>query len=146
MKTIFKRNFALMGVLGLGAVMAFGQCASAETNGATKGEGKQHRGGHSKRGRHMKALKELNLTDAQKTQIKAIMEKSRPQMKALRENTTLDRAAKREQKKAIMQATGAQIRAILTAEQRAKFDTLQAEAKDRRAQRGEGKRNHKGAQ
>lgn len=146
MKTTFKRNLALSGVLGLGAAMAFGQFAFAESNGATKVEGKEHRGGQRERGGYLRSLKALNLTDAQKAQIKAIRKKNRPQMEALRENTTLDRATKRERMKAIKESMSSQIRAILTSQQRAKFDTLQAEAKARRTQRGEGKRGHKDAQ
>lgn len=68
----------------------------------------------------------LNLTPDQQAKIKAIFQASRPQVKAARENNTISAQDKHQQLKAIREADGAQIRAILTPEQQAKWDAMRA--------------------
>lgn len=102
--------------------------------------------------------KDLNLTDAQKAQIKTIHEKYRPQLEAIRTQfkSQLDNARALRQKgdtagaraafqktradiqqrvKPIRQQELADVRNVLTAEQRAKFDARQAEFKKRMEER-----------
>jgi Spy/CpxP family protein refolding chaperone len=100
--------------------------------------------------------RDLNLTDAQKAQIKTIHEKYRPQNQALRDRAKPFMEAARtarqnrdsvafrtnmEKARQVMQSgqsirtqETAEIRNILTAEQRVKFDARQKEMADRRAQ------------
>jgi Spy/CpxP family protein refolding chaperone len=102
--------------------------------------------------------RDLNLTEAQKTQIKAIRQKYQPQNQALRNRAKpfMDaaRAARQkgdtaafrsnmEQARQVMQSgqsihtqQQAEIRAVLTAEQQAKFDAQQKAASERRAKGG----------
>ena len=94
-------------------------------------------------------MADLNLTEAQKTQIKAIRDKYKPQMQALRaqEKPYIDaaRAARQkgdtaafrsnmQQARNVSQSLRTQemneIRNVLTAEQRAKFDARQAKRAD----------------
>jgi Spy/CpxP family protein refolding chaperone len=102
--------------------------------------------------------RDLNLTDAQKAQIKTIHEKYRPQNQALRDRAKpfMDAARTARQNRdsvafrtniekahqvmlggqSIRTQESAEIRNILTAEQRVKFDARQKEMADRRAQAG----------
>jgi periplasmic protein CpxP/Spy len=115
------------------------------------GEGKHggmHRGG---RGFGMEGLRQLNLTDAQKEQIRTIMESKRGNreanqtqheeirqiMEAKRGGTiTAEQEARlkafHEQRKAEMRQTHEQILAILTPEQKAQLEQLKQERKQRR--------------
>src|SRR5688572_18600741 len=72
--------FLIMAVLGIGAVFVFGQ------KGRREGFGKMGFGGRG----FERIAQKLNLTDDQKTQVKAILEDSktrvRPLMEAMREN------------------------------------------------------------
>ena len=110
--------------------------------------------------------RDLNLTEAQKTQIKAIRTKYQPQNQALRDRAKPFMEAARtarqkgdsagfrsnmEKAKQVMQSgqsihtqEQAEIRAILTADQQAKFDAHQKAASERRAKGGKKGWGHKG--
>ena len=107
-------------------------------------------------GRHMGAFKDLNLTDAQKAQMKAIHAKYQPQLKTSREQAKpLMEAARAARQKGDTAAFRAniekarqlssgirtqemnEIRAVLTPEQRAKADSAMAQRKQERGERGE---------
>jgi Spy/CpxP family protein refolding chaperone len=82
------------------------------------------------RGDRLKELAErLNLTDDQKAKIKPILQDEMKALKALREDDTLDKDAKREKMMEIRKAHAAQILAILTPEQQAKFKAMQERRK-----------------
>jgi Spy/CpxP family protein refolding chaperone len=120
--------------------------------------GGEYRG---QRGPGREFLADLNLTDAQKTQIKAIRQKYQPQNEALRNQAKpfmeAARAARQkgdtvafrtnmEKARQVMQGgqsvrtqETAEIRNVLTPDQRAKFDAKQKEFAERR-----GKGGHKG--
>lgn len=151
MKLTFKRTLSLTGAFALGAMLTIGQPMGALADAAAKDgaakDAKPHAGGRreGKGGPLQAAIKELGLTDAQKAQVKEIMAANRPKMKAIRDDATLDRKAKREQQKALLEESITKVRAILTAEQQAKFDTLVAEAKAKRAAQG-GRKGQKKAE
>lgn len=132
---------------------------------APGGEGHGKRGGKRGHGEFGARFAEnLNLTDAQKEQIKTIRTNNREQNKAFFEQSRATfeqfRAAKkagdtakmeqlrpalerlRAQMKQFRDAERQQILALLTPDQRAKFDALEAEREARRGQRGE--RGHRG--
>ena len=82
------------------------------------------------KGKMLESLtKELDLTADQVTKIKEIFKESRPQMKALHEDASMDKKAKRAKMKEVREATHAKIRPILTAEQAVKFDAFVAKEK-----------------
>lgn len=111
------------------------------------------RGEQGMRGDHGKLMADLKLTDAQKNQIKAIHAKYEPQFKALRDQgksqfgsmrdarqkgdtSAAARAQFKQQREAfrtrsmtLRQQEQNEVRAILTADQRAKFDAAQAQRK-----------------
>jgi Spy/CpxP family protein refolding chaperone len=110
------------------------------------------RGPRGQFGRHQGQglfIKDLNLTDAQKTRIKAIHEKYQPQLKKLREDSRAEFKAIRDSRqkgdttaaarerfraqrdqlqnrvRALRQQEQNEVRAVLTADQRAKWDAAQ---------------------
>jgi Spy/CpxP family protein refolding chaperone len=150
--------------LALGALLAVGVAAVSEAQanptppqgGVDRGKMGHHRGEGRKGGRGRGEFgRDLNLTDAQKTQIKAIHQKYQPQHQALRERAKpFNEAARAARQKwdsvgfrtnterarqvmvsgeAIRTQETNEIRAILTAEQRTKFDARQKEMSERRA-------------
>jgi Spy/CpxP family protein refolding chaperone len=74
--------------------------------------------------------KELGLTDAQITQIKAIHEAARPQLEAIRADQALTREQKREKAQALMKDSRAKVEAILTPEQREKAKAIGKEMRE----------------
>ncbi len=98
---------------------------AAPADGAAK-KGKAGKGGQ--RG-GMKMMQELNLTDAQKAKLKPIMEAQRDKMKAMREDTTMDRKAKMTKMKAMRDEMEEKVNAILTADQKKKLAEMKAKAK-----------------
>ena len=151
--------------LALGAMMLVGAAgvAAAQSTPApqTRPDSGMYRRGpraggefrHRKGGRDFFA--DLNLTDAQKTQIKAIRDKYKTQFQSLRtqQKPLMDAARAARQKgdtaafrsnmekaRALTQPLRTQeqneIRAVLTADQRAKLDAKQKEMADRRGKWG----------
>jgi periplasmic protein CpxP/Spy len=101
------------------------------------------RGGHGDPGqreeRQLQFLtKKLNLTPDQVTQVKAINDDSRSQMTALRNDTATPQADKRTKMMDIRKASQDKIRAVLTDDQKTKYDALQAQMRDRRESRDGG--------
>jgi Spy/CpxP family protein refolding chaperone len=140
--------------------MVFGavgvSAAQSPTTPKTRPDGQfQRQGGREGRG----FGRDLNLTDAQKAQVKAIHQKYQPQNQALRDRAKPfmeaartarqkgDTAAFRsnmEKARQVMQSgesirtqQNAEIRAILTPEQQAKFDVHQKAVSERRAKGGD---------
>ena len=124
------------------------------------GQARGERGGRGERGaRGEKGFaRDLNLTDAQKAQIKVIRQKYQPQNQALRDRAKpfmeAARAARQKGDTAAVRSNivkarevmqggqsihtqeNAEIRNVLTADQRVKFDAWQKQMADRRAQGG----------
>lgn len=158
--------------LALGALMVFGvagvSAAQSPTTPKTRADSGYHRRGDRPDGQFRRRPgggregfrfgRDLNLTEAQKAQIKAIHQKYQPQNQALRDRAKPfmetartarqkgDSAAFRsnmEKARQVMQSgqsirtqERSEIRAILTPEQQAKFDAHQKAASERRAKGG----------
>ena len=97
-------------------------------------------GGPGKMEEHQLAMltKKLNLTPDQVTQVKAIDDDTMAQAKAVREDTSIAKADKRAKMMDIHKASQDKIRAVLTDDQKTKYDALQAQMKERREKRGGG--------
>ena len=154
--------------LALGALLVFGVAgvSAAQSSAApkTRAEGQYRRGAGGARGERGFG-RDLNLTDAQKTQIKAIRQKYQPQNQALRDRAkpfmeaartarqkgdTVAFRSNMEKAQQVMQSgqsfhtqEQAEIRAILTADQQAKFDAHQKVAAEHRAKGGKKGWGHK---
>jgi len=88
-----------------------------------------HRGG----GRLQKLAAELNLTDAQKAQMKPILMSSRQQAQAIKADTTLTPDARKAKMKDLHKSANVQMMAILTPAQRTQLKAIRQqkrEAKD----------------
>ena len=110
--------------------------AAAQSTQPEQGQAEGRRGG---RGEWL--LKDINLTDAQKDQIKTIREKYVPQQMELRKAAqatgTLDDAT-RAKMADLQEKQAAEIRAVLTADQQVTFDKNLAAATERMAARRNG--------
>jgi Spy/CpxP family protein refolding chaperone len=82
--------------------------------------------------------KRLNLTTDQQTQVKAIDEDTAKQMTAVRNDTSLSQDDKRAKMMEVRKGSQDKIRAVLTDEQKTKYDALLAEMRDRMRERGQG--------
>lgn len=126
--------------LALGAAPVFAQetqaAPAATQNEPTPGIGGPHHGHGPMEDRRIEHMtKALNLTPDQVTQIKAIDTSAHDQMRALHEDTTTAPADKRAKMMAIHEDSMTKVRAVLTDEQRTKFDAMQARMKERREER-----------
>ncbi len=70
--------------------------------------------------------------------VKAIDDDTMAQAKAVREDTSIAKADKRAKMMDIHKASQDKIRAVLTDDQKTKYDALQAQMKERREKRGGG--------
>jgi len=104
------------------------------------GGGPPHRGGweHGQEHRIEMMTKRLGLTPDQVTQVKAIDKDGMTQMMALREDTSIAPPDKHAKMKAIHDAQTARIRAVLTDEQKPKFDAMVAHEQERMEHRRDG--------
>jgi Spy/CpxP family protein refolding chaperone len=96
-------------------------------------QGQHQRGKHH--GMHGKFGKLLNLTEAQKTKLKAIHQETRKQLKALRASDG-PVEAKKAQAKQIRENGRAYMRSVLTPEQIQKLDQLKANHKGKAGKTG----------
>jgi Spy/CpxP family protein refolding chaperone len=116
----------------LAAALCVGMTAVASAQGT------QPQQTEGRRGNRMSEwlLKDINLTDAQKDQIKTIREKYAPRQLEIRKAVQATGVAPDDATKAKMaelqNQQAAEIRAILTADQRVIFDRNLAEMKDRK--------------
>lgn len=176
------RTAALSAAAVIGFAVFAGAQTPAQKDTANRGMRGQHQGraegmrrggmrgerGAFGRGERGELVKDLNLTDAQKSRIKAIREKYQPQMKQLREDARAQlgtmrdarqkgdtsaaaRArfqAQREQLQTRMRALRQQeqneVRAVLTAEQRTKWDAAQKKREEGMKKRQERTKDRRG--
>ena len=122
----------------LAAALCVGMTSVAAAQGTEpQGQG-QGRGG----GMGGMLLKDINLTDAQKAQVKTIRDKYVPQLQELRKSAQATGGppdeATRTKMTDIQNKQSAEIRAILTADQQATFDKNLADMKARMANRPNG--------
>jgi Spy/CpxP family protein refolding chaperone len=76
------------------------------------------------RGGRPDLAKTLDLTEDQKPKVAAIMKEAGEKRKALREDTSLSQEDKRAKAKALQADTTAQMKAVLTADQFAKYEKM----------------------
>lgn len=74
---------------------------------------------------------QLNLTPQQQTQIKVILDGSRPQMEQVRRNAALNTEQRREQMRLLRTQTQNSINQLLSPAQQTKYATMQAEMRGR---------------
>ncbi len=94
-----------------------------------------------------KLTRKLNLTDAQASKLRQIIETRRTEVMDARQRLKGDKEAKRAEMKRIRAASKAEIDAVLDANQRAQMDAIRAKHADRKAKKGKRgmKKGKKGA-
>jgi protein CpxP len=134
--TIFRKTFLQIAFLALGmtvvsALPAMAQDPSAPPPVPDGQTGPQN--GRGGMGEHQLEFltKKLNLTPDQVTHVKAINDDSRKQLMALREDTSIAGADKRTKMMHIYKASQDKIRALLTEDQKTRYDALEAEIRER---------------
>jgi protein CpxP len=133
-KTILQVAALALGIIALIALPVMAQDPAAPPPPPQGQAGPQYgRGGPGgMRGNQVEFLtKKLNLTPDQVTQVKAIDDDARKQFMALREDTSVAAADKRAKMMDIHKASQDKIRALLTEDQKTKYDALQAEMRER---------------
>ncbi len=124
-------------IAGLFAVAAFTFSAAAQDPTDQKKHGREQ-GFHKM---HDGPMEKLNLTDAQKQQMKSINEDFRNRMQALHQNDNILVKDMKAQQKSLMDERNSKISSILTAEQRTQFEQFkkQHEGMDRMRGQRDGK-------
>ncbi|MEO5783116.1 MAG: hypothetical protein ABIQ07_07590 [Ginsengibacter sp.] len=114
-------------ITGLFAIAAFIFSAVAQTNENTTDQKKLNKEGHGFHKGHDgmgRGMEKLNLTDAQKQQMKSINEDFKTRMQALNKNDNMMVKDQRAQKESLMQERKNKISAILTPEQKTQFEQM----------------------
>ena len=127
-----------VGVIGL---MFVAMPSLAQEGGP--GEGGGHHHGHmmspEERTEHL--TKTLNLNDDQKGKVLSILQDEQKQMEGVRSDSSLSRDDRWSKMKEIHQNTASQIKGTLNPDQAKKFDEMQQQMEERRAQRGNDNNN-----
>ncbi|MFO1476401.1 MAG: hypothetical protein U1F98_07095 [Verrucomicrobiota bacterium] len=125
-----RKMFVLMAITGL---MALSPSVRAQTNTAPSGaEAGPRRNGPPSIDTQMSRLdRELKLTDAQKPKVKAVLEARNEKIRALRDDKSLSRDARREKLQSYQKDAAQQLKGILTPEQFNKYEAAAAEARQR---------------
>jgi protein CpxP len=123
--------------VALGAIPMVAQDSSAPPPSPQDGGGRpMGRGGPRQMQRQLEMMTtQLNLTPDQVAQIKAIYSDTDKQMTALRDDTSTAQADRREKMMAIRKDSQTKVRAVLTDEQKTKYDAMMAKMRERREQR-----------
>lgn len=125
-----------MAALVLGALVAISSSALAQNAGADK-QGKQGKGGTSVERQLERMTKSLELTDAQKPKVKALLEDISKKREELRSNT--NQSERREKMRALMEDEQKKLKEILTADQFKKWEQQREEMR-KNAKSGGGKK------
>ena len=130
-KTRLKIWLVVVAVFVLGAVT--GASLDSLYRLRVRGDERQERGRRDKKDRFEQMKRDLNLTDQQATEIRAIIEQSREEYRALRNEIE-------PRNEAVRANARARIRALLNPEQQQRFDAKMAE---RERRHGEGRRGER---
>jgi len=126
------KNIGMIACAALTFGMLTVQTATAQTAGNV-----QHSRHHkfNADARLDKLAQELNLTDAQKAQIKPILESEKSHIKSVRADKSLTKDQMKQKLVAIMKDSRAQILPILTAAQREQLKNIRAKAREKREEK-----------
>jgi protein CpxP len=140
-----KRMFRTAAVLVCGAGLAMGtamaqqDAAPPPPDGQMQGPPPGGRGGMMNPERRVEMLqKRLGLSADQTAQVKAIFEGERGKMEALRSNADMAPQDRRTQMMAIHEDSDAKIHAVLSPDQKTKYDEMQARERERMQEHRQG--------
>jgi len=127
MKKILALSLAFAGFAFAASAQTDRVVQSAPDNGQIR-----TRGGNPMRMQNEQMMKDLNLTDVQKEQMKKNMQEMRAKMEDLRNNTTLSEDDKRTQMKSLRDEQKAKMDALLTPEQKEKWEAARKKMMEER--------------
>ena len=115
------KKLSLVAALAIGGLVACSTLATAQdsTNNVPKKGGK--RGMPTVEQQMERMTTALDLTDAEKPKVKAVLEDTSKKMKEIMSDTSLDQAARREKMQPIRDEQNKQMKAILTDDQYTKY-------------------------
>lgn len=120
-----------LGIVAMGAAMAQDQAPPPPPSGQMQGPPGGH-GGMMDPGRRAEHMKhELGLSNDQTAQVKAILEDSHTKMEAVRSNSSASQEDRHSQMMTIHQAENDKIEALLTPDQKTKYQAMQQHMRDR---------------
>lgn len=120
-----KRRMCMFAISAL-MVMALGAFAQAQ-----EGQGGGRRGPMMSPEDRVNRLSDLNLTDDQKTKIKAIYQEQADKIQKMREDTSLSQDDRRSKMMEMNKDSNEKIKAILDKDQQKKFDEMQERMRPR---------------
>ena len=121
-----------LSVMAAGAALAQDQAPPPPPQGQTQGPPPGGGRGFRDPGRRADMLKErLGLSDDQTSQVKAILADSQTKMEALRSNSALAQEDRRSQMGSIRKGENDKIEALLTADQKTKYEAIEQEGRGR---------------
>lgn len=126
-------KYSVLAALALGSLLAFGFAARAQDQ--TNSPPARGQRGAQLREHLAKVAQELNLTDEQKSKVRAVLQEDREKLQALRADTSLTPAQRKTQLKQIRDDINAKMKGILTAEQYEKWQKMREERKEARQER-----------
>ena len=115
------KKLSLVAALALGGLMACSTLATAQdsTNNVPKKSGK--RGMPTVEQQMERMTTTLDLTDAEKPKVKAVLEETSKKMQEIFSDSSLDQAARREKMQPIREEQNTKMKAILTDDQYTKY-------------------------
>lgn len=113
-------KFSLVAALALGSLLACTTIASAQEAPKESKKG----GRFSPEARLQQLTEQLNLTDAQKPKVKAVLEDTSKKMQEVRADTSLSQEQRREKMRPIIEDQNKKMKEILTPEQYEKYQTM----------------------
>ena len=133
-------------IAGLFAIAAFTFSAGAQDHNDDHRKMKKEKHGMHKGhdGRGMEGIEKLNLTDAQREQIKSINKDFTTRLHALNQNDNILVKDMKVQRKALMEERKNRIAAILTPEQKTQFEQMRKEHGPKGERKGDWKNKTKG--
>jgi Spy/CpxP family protein refolding chaperone len=132
MKTLI-RNILFVTGLATVSLPAFAADNTTAAPAPTR-EGRPHARALAQRRAKLRhrAIARLDLTDAQKQQLKAQRMETRAQLQALRSDTTLSKEQKRAKVRELVAGERTHFRSVLTADQQAQLDQMRTRLRHRR--------------
>jgi Spy/CpxP family protein refolding chaperone len=136
--TMFRKAGMRMAMVALctGALCALPVMAQDTAPAASQGTEGMH--GHHRGDATAMLTQKLDLTTDQQAQVKSINDDARSQMMALRNDTSMSNDDKRAKMMEIRKTSNDKIRAVLTDDQKTKFDAMQAQMQERMKERQQG--------
>lgn len=132
------KRISWFAALAVGALLLFGNIASAQD--APKKGGK---GGPTVEQQLERMTKQLDLTDAQKPKVKAVLEETRKKRQELMDDTSASGRDRRTKMTALTEEQDKKLKAILTPDQYSKMEKQRAEARAKAKEKAPGERKGK---